>query len=998
MRRTLLLIVIVFISSAYASAQQRKISGKLIDSDTNEAIMQTTIQLLKSDSTFIGGSVTSDDGIFNVTAPSNGKYLIKISNVGYPTIYKKITMAADKNIDMGTIVYKAKTIMLKGAVVTAHMAKVQVKKDTFMYNADAYRTPEGSAIEELVKKLPGAQIDDSGKITINGKEVKKILVDGKEFFTGDTKTALKNLPTSIIEKIKAYDEKSDLAKATGIDDGNDQTVLDFGVKKGMKKGFFMNADVADGTNDRYSGRVMGAKMQDDMRYMMFSNANNTNDMGFPGGGRGGAFGGGNQQGLNSSKMLGLNINYDNGKTFSLNGGLRWNHSDGDQKINQSTENFVTANGAFSNSLSQQYSRSDTWNGNARLEWKPDSMTDILFRPTFSYTTSDSRSVSSSASYNVDPYLYVTDPLSLESIQKLASDSMMVNTRFNNSVSNSNSKNVNGTLQINRRLNDKGRSITLVTSGGYSTSDSKSISSSNVTLYQLKNALGRDSVYQTNRYNVTPAKSWNYSVQGTYSEPIAKSMFLQMSYQFQYKYSKSDRATYDFSNLNGISFQDIIPSYGGWDSYFSRFVTQNNPIENYEDKNLSRYSEYKNYIQDIELMLRVIKQKYNFNIGVQVEPQNNKFIQKYQGVQTDTTRTVTNVTPTFDFRYKFSDVSQLRINYRGSSTQPGMSDLLDITDDSDPLNITKGNPGLKPSFTNELRLFYNNYIQSHQRAIMANIDFTSTRNSISNMVTYNETTGGRITQPQNINGNWTATGMLMYNTSIDSTGFWNVNTFTTLNYNHYVGYLYQQALKSSTEMTTLSTSVSERLSASYRNDWIEIEPNGSVNYTHARNDLQSTSNLDTWQFSYGLNLNLYAPWGTSLSTDIHQNSRRGYNEASMNTNELVWNAQLSQSFLRGKPLTVSIQLYDILKNQSNFSRSISSMMRSDTQYNSVNSYAMVHVIYRMNMFGSKGMRSGMHGGPEGRPGFGNGGGFGGGRPGGGYGGGHHGGGGFGGPMM
>ncbi len=1003
MKRIVTLIVIVMISATYTFAQQRNITGKIIDSDTKEAIMQTTVQLLKNDSAFVGGGVTTEDGVFSVKAPSNGKYIIKISNIGYPTIYKRLEINGDKDTDMGTIVYKAKTIMLKGATVTAHLAKVQVQKDTFIYNADAYRTPEGSVVEELVKKLPGAQVGDDGSITINGKQVKKILVDGKEFFTGDTKTAIKNLPTSIIDKIKAYDEKSDMAKVTGIDDGNDQTVLDFGVKKGMKKGFLVNADLSAGTKDRYSNRLMGAKMDNNMRYMGFLNANNTNDKGFPGGGRGGSFGG-NNQGLNAAKMLGLNLNYDNGKTFSINGGLRWNHSDGDLNTKVSTENFVSTNGAFSNSNSQQYTRGNNWNFNARMEWKPDTMTNILFRPTMSYSTSDNSSVNSSASYKVDPYLYVSDPLAAASIKKLAEDSLMVNTRNNNSLSYSENKNVNATLQINRKLNNRGRSITLVAGAGYSTSDNKSLSTSTVTLYQVKNAIGTDSVYQTNRYNVTPTKNWNYSINGTWSEPLAKSVFLQASYQFQYKYSKSDRTTYDFSNLTDITFGDIIPSYRGWDSYFNRFVTSSNPIENYEDESLSRYSEYKNYIQDIELMLRVIKPMYNFNIGVQIEPQTSHFIQDYQNVHSDTTRNVTNISPTLDFRYKFSDRSQLRANYRGSSSQPSMSDLIDITDDSDPLNITKGNPGLKPSFTNDFRLFYNNYIVNHQRSIMAHFNLSMTQNSISNEVTYNETTGGKITQPQNINGNWNAMGMFMFNESVDSAGFFNVNTFTTLNYNNYVGYLYQQELQSSSKNTTRSTSVSEVLSASYRNDWIEIEPNGSLSYTHTRNDLQSSSNLDTWQFSYGLNLNFYAPWGTSFSTDVHENSRRGYNDASMNTNEFVWNAQISQSFMKGKPLTVTLQFYDILNNQSNFSRAISTMARTDTQYNNINSYAMLHVIYRVNMFGGKDARRGMRNGPDDRQGFGNrqrygqdgpGGGFGGGRSGGGRSGG---GGGFGGPMM
>ena len=438
----------------------------------------------------------------------------------------------------------------------------------------------------------------------------------------------------------------------------------------------------------------------------------------------------------------------------------------------------------------------------------------------------------------------------------------------------------------------------------------------------------------------------------------RATFLQFSYKFQYKYSKSDRSTYDFSNLGEDYFAGLPLLYGGWNPYLSRLA---NPVESYLDSNLSRYSAYKNYIHDIELMLRIIRTKYTFNVGVMVEPQKSSYMQDYQGVHVDTTRTVTNVTPTLDFRYRFSKVSNLRINYRGTTSQPSMTQLLDITDDSDPLNISKGNPGLKPSFTNNFRLFYNNYIEKKQRAIMTFINYSNTSNDISSMVTYNEATGGRITRPENINGNWNVRGAFMFNTAIDSAGVFNVNTFTNVNYNNYVAFTFLN--NESQKTTTRSSSLGERIETSYRNSWLEFALDGSLNYTRSRNKLSINSNLDTWQFAYGGSVNISLPWGTSLATDLHNNSRRGYSDNSMNTNELVWNAQLSQGFLKGSPLTVSLQLYDILHNQSNFSRTISAIQRSDTQYNSINSYAMLHVIYRMNIFGGKDARMNMRG-PDG----------------------------------
>ena len=519
------------------------------------------------------------------------------------------------------------------------------------------------------------------------------------------------------------------------------------------------------------------------------------------------------------------------------------------------------------------------------------------------------------------------------------------------------------LQLNRKLNNKGRNVTLRMDAKYTDKDSKSISLQNAHLYLVQNEAGLDSTYQTNRYNLTPSKDYSYSAQATYSEPLWKATFLQFSYKFTYSYSKSDRSTYDFSKY---SFDGISPEYGAWGNYLGRLDGE---LGDYRDDKLSRYSEYRNYTHDIQVMMRFIRQKYNLNFGVMIQPQRSKFIQDYQGKYVDTVRTVTNVSPTLDFRYRFSKMSNLRVNYRGTTAQPSISQLLDITDNSDPLNVSMGNPGLKPSFTQNFRLFYNNFVQNHNKGVMTYINFSTTSNSISNKVTYDETTGGRITRPENINGNWNVMGAFMFNCSIDSAGVWNINTDTNLGYNHYVSYLSLDKSQDSQKNTTQNTTWNERLSLSYRNDWLELSLDGTLAYNHAKNKLQPNSNLDTWQFSYGPSMTLTAPWGTSLNTSLSCSSRRGYSDASMNSDEFVWNAQLSQGFLKGKPLTVMLQFYDLLHQQSTFSRAISSVSRTDTEYNAINSYAMLHVVYRMNLFGGKDARKENRGeGPGGRPDF------------------------------
>lgn len=976
MRKSVLTLLLLFIAMMM-QAQQHLITGAIIDKGTNDPVEASTVQLLRADSTYISGAISDENGLFSLQAPEDGSYLLKITSVGYKPTVRRIMMTQGKDLAMGKININAEAIMLKAATVTAMAKKVVLKEDTFVYNSAAYRTPEGSTIEELVKRLPGAEVSDDGSIKINGKEVKKILVDGKEFMTGDTKTALKNLPTSIIDKIKAYDEKSDLAKVTGIDDGEEETVLDFGVKRGMNKGLIANMDLSIGTKQRYSERGMAAYFNDRNRLMMFASANNTNDMGFPGGGGPGGWGF-NKQGLNASKMLGLNYNYENKDKLKMDASLRWNHSDGDISSTVASENFVSQNSSFSNSRAKNFSRSNSWDGRFRLEWTPDTMTNIMFRPSFTIKSSDALARSLSAQFNADPYQITNDPLEdaaraelgLEDVSTskslLQQAGALVNLQSSSSISYSESENLRGMLQYNRRLSAMGRNITVRTDASYGKTDANSLSLTNAYMYLVDVANGNETDhYNTYRYNVTPTRNYSYSLQATYSEPLWRATFLQLSYKFTYKYSKTDRSTYnfsDFSDEEANQWASITPEYRGWGNYLG---TLRSPLDEYFDSDQSRFSEYKNYIHEMQLMMRFVRPKYNLSFGAMLQPQRSNFIYDYMGQHIETTRNVTNFSPALDFRYRFSKVSNLRVNYRGTTSQPSMTDLLDITDDSNPLNIKKGNPGLKPSFTHNFRLFYNNYIEKHQRALMTFVNFSMTRNSISDMVTYDDKTGGRTTQPENINGNWNARGAFMFNTAIDSAGVWNINTFTTLAYTNAVGYLSLDG-KTSQKNTTKQTQVGERIAMGYRNNWLEVNLNGTLNYNHARNKLQASSNMNTWQFSYGPSITVTMPWGMSLSTDLSQSSRRGYSDQSMNTNELVWNAQLSQGFLKGKPLTVMIQFYDLLHQQSTLSRALTAMARTDTEYNSINSYAMLHVIYRLNIIGGKQARETMMYG--GRPDF------------------------------
>ena len=402
------------------------------------------------------------------------------------------------------------------------------------------------------------------------------------------------------------------------------------------------------------------------------------------------------------------------------------------------------------------------------------------------------------------------------------------------------------------------------------------------------------------------------------------------------------------------FTGITPHYRDWDPWIgepSPLASYSLPLDDYLDKNLSRYSEYKNYTHNIRLTLRHFQEEYEYNVGFLVQPQHSNFIQDYRGIYVDTIRNVTNLTPTVDFHYKFSDQHDIWLHYRGDTRQPDITQLLDITDDSNPLYITQGNPGLKPQFTNSLNVYYKNYIQKYKRSVVLYGNYRHIRNSISNLVRYNEETGGSLSRPENINGNWNADGGFNFTTALDSAAHWNFGSVTRARYNNYVSFVAQRQADAQ-KNTTRTTNLNQRLNLSYRNDWLEVTVDGNVNYQHSRNELQPSANLDTWRFSYGGQVMLRLPKGFELSTNLHENSRRGYNDPSSNTNELIWNGQISKSFLKNKTLSVALNFYDLLRQQSNYERWVNANGRSDTRYNSINSYAMLHVRYRLNMFGGK----------------------------------------------
>lgn len=1018
--------LVLMMCSAVMMAQKATVKGVIMDGGLNEPLPGAAVVLLnKKDSTQVTGVVSDVNGQVSMPVSKYGTYLLRISYMGYLTQYRTVELSKQKKeLDLGTVVLKEDAKVLKEAQVTAQLAQVEMKEDTFVYNAGAFRVPEGSKLEELVRKLPGAEVEDDGTIKINGKTVSKIMVGGKEFFSNDTKMAMKNIPTKMVEKIKSYDKKSDYSRITGIDDGEEETVLDLTVKKGMKEGWLINVDLGYGTEDRYTAKANISRFTDNKQFTFIGSRNNVNDNSFPGGG-GRGWGGGGGQGITTSDMYGANVAWENDKKedeagfLEIGGNVRYSHRKNDVQTRNNSQMFLNGTSStYSNSENFNVSGSHNVNGNLRLEWQIDTLTNLMLRPNFSRSWTNGHGHNLSATFNENPYDYYNDPLREYdmSTDKTTRDKITVNDNDRQTKSEGNSTNFDTDLQLNRRLGKAGRNLTANAGGNYSNSDNTSWSRSLINYYQqadASNPTGHKTSF-TNQYNLRPSTSYNVNGRLSYTEPITKELNLQASYRFQYRYSDSDRSMY--------SIDSLLTKYAGYYTQEQLYLgyipglDSLNLIKNIEN---SQYATYKEYNHEANLLARYKRKFENsrelrLNAGVSLQPQTTHMDYAKNKLDTTVVRHTFNWAPRVDMRWKISNTSQLRLRYNARMSQPSMTNLLEVVDSSDPLNISTGNAGLRSSWNNNFFAFYNGYNTDKQRGWMVNARYNNTKNSISTATIYDTNTGTRYTRPMNINGNWNMGGAIMFNTALDKKKRLNISNFTNVNYANNVGYMssnadgstwtgiYKDAAQTIVDMdkvfslvplqktTTKNTNINDNLRLNYRRDFkengtFEIGLNSGFNYQHARNKLQTNANIDSWTFNYGGNFNITFPWNMSFATDISQQSRRGYEDESMNTDELVWNAQLSQNlkkWLKGHELTISVQWYDILQQRSNISRAISATMRSDTYTNAINSYVMVHLIYSLNLMGNKQARGQMGpggpGGPGGGPG---GGGPGGGGPGG-----------------
>ena len=902
----LMLLMILFSPMAFAQQSGVNVTGSVVEQGSDTPIEQATVRLLNvKDSAMVRGVVSTRNGSFTLKNVKKGSYLLHITFIGYDPLYQPLQITGKKNpVNVGKLELSDGAIELGEAVVIGKAPEVTVRNDTVEYNADSYKVTEGSVLEDLLKKMPGVEVDSEGKITVNGKEVKKVMVDGKEFFSDDPKVASKNLPAKMIDKLQVLDKKSDMAQMTGFDDGEEETVINLTVKPGMKQGWFGNAYGGYGSKDRYEGNAMVNRFVNNDQITFMGGANNTNNMGFSdlastmfsgmggGGGRRGGFGAGS--GITSSGNAGLNFSKEfKPDKLTLGGNTRYSHSDNDARSKSDRQNILPGDSSsYDNSEAMSRTKSDNFGVDFRLEWKPDTMTQLIFRPSFSLSHSMNDNFSDATT--------------------LDNERDTVNTNKSSNYSESNGYNLNASIDFSRKLNNKGRVFSATLSGGNSDSYSDGMNRSDIVYFNQTDALKNSIIDQRSRYD---NKGFNYRAYVSWVEPIGHNNFIQATYSISQRKQEA---------LKNVYNQDADGIYNVLDSAYS---------QSYRNNFIS---------QRASLSFKSQRAKFNYTIGLNLDPSYSSS-ENFVGDTTlsKITRKVVNLSPMAQFNYMFDKRTNLRIMYNGRTSQPSMTQLQPVADISDPTNITIGNPDLNPRYTNNVFIRFQQFTPEKQRAFMIMANGSYIINDIVSYTSYNQETGVKTTTYKNVNGNYSGNVRMMLNTPLKNKKF-SINSMTMASFANSNGYINEE------KNTNRNLILSERGGIDFRSSYLDLGVNGNIRYNATSNSLQKENNQNTFNYGAGGYTTIYLPLDFKIESDVNWSTNSGYGDG-FKQNEVLWNASASKSFLKNNQGTLRFKIYDILQQRSNISRSVTASYIQDSEYNTLGSYFMVHFIYRFSIF-------------------------------------------------
>jgi Outer membrane protein beta-barrel family/Carboxypeptidase regulatory-like domain len=915
--KKLLLITLLIIVSVSATAQTG-ITGKVTDSTGAKGLEKATVKLVEKDlPNDTLRTTTNAKGEFSFAKIPGSSYAVIISYLGYKPMVKEFfkPSAGVSNIDLGELILTNSYLDLKEIIIEA--PAVTMKEDTVEYRAGAFQTKPNATTEELLKKLPGVQVDREGNVTAQGKAVTRIKVNGKDFFSGDPKTATKEIPADMIDKVQVVDDYGDQSSVSGIRDGEPEKVINLQLKKDKNKGMFGRAQAGYGTNDRYTGAVTLNRFNNSKQLSIIANSNNVNTSTFQqdgsggggntggggggrggmnfGGGGGGGNNGGNQNGITRLNSIGLNYRNDFGKRNSFYGSYTYSHraTTIEQYTAQQNIGRSGSGSIFTNTDQGSLNKNGTHRAFGNLELWIDSFNYIKFSPSLTLTESNNRS---------------------ESIFDIFNDSSPLQDGTNVNTSLSDRPNFRSNLLYNHRFKKRGRNFSFNSDLNFSANESDQFTN-NESVFYLTNGT-KDSTLKQNilQDNVTR----NINLRATYTEPIAVDRFLDLSYNYNKNFGSNDRQNY--IQLPGSTNYTLIDSLS-------------NAYENNFDYNR------------IGASVRTIKKKYNYTIGVILQP----VVLKGYSISKDSAyKPITNFNwfPVARFTYNFTRTKSFNFNYNGSARQPNFEQLQPVRDQSNPQYLTEGNPLLRPSNSHNFNTNFNNFNFSSGRIFLVNLGFNFVDDQIvNNVIRFKDAngklTGAQLTRPENVNGYYNVNVFTTYAKPFNNRKYV-ISTNTMVNYNNNISLVDGERTIGKNWLYTQGANFEFNI------PWLELVTGVryNLNYADFREAGQSITRQSTWTLSSDARFDFGA--GFIFRWDFDYLLNQGL-AAGVQQNIALLNASLEKEIFKTKNGVIRLAGFDILKQNTNVNRSINSNFITDTRTNRLTQYFMLSFTYRLNKF-------------------------------------------------
>lgn len=919
MRISVLGLILMFLFPITLFAQQRvDVTGKTLVVSNNgegqEVLPYTNILVLEAgDSTLVKGVMSDAGGNFRLSfhAKKESPYLLKVSYIGMKPEFRALNTGKTK-IHVGNIVL-TEGLELSEVVVTAPIKEVELVGDTTVINADAYRIPEGSNLEELVKKIPGLEYDRQNKTLVyNGLPIAEINVNGEAFFAGNHALALENLPADLVSRIKVYDKRSEMEKFMGIKTGEENYVLDLQTKKEFNGTLMTSVAAGKGNNKKKEaelisnffktgGENLSVIAKSGNRNMTSANKDNRQD------------------------NVAVNFLKKFGKKIHLNGNVMYSNAINGNEGTSYYEQYLKTGNRYRYATSDRHNTNRMASTMLSMKWNIDKMTLLNLSGSFSAMKGTNGSDSRQATYNENPELDITAPFNGEENGQTEND-IRVNGIRMNSRSTSANRQYFLNADLTRRLNEKGSSLGLTMQYSEGRGKNEAFSVSSTIYYQLQDEWGNDSVLYRNQYYDSPNRNRKFSLGLILTQPLHKSLRAQLSYKFRRENQNNDRNTYDLSRF--FDGTDDEPLYTLPEGYEAAYTDS-----------LSNRSRSHTTAHEVALHLNYTDRTWEINAGLSVVPERQSLDQKTGRMQADTLRTSVNYYPAVTVLWH-KKKTRVQLSYEGDTKQPGLTELLTLTDNSDPLNITRGNPSLRPSYNQRVRL------EARDTKIGLNGDMTwaNTVNSVTRAVTYNTQTGGIESYPVNVNGNWNARATVRYQKRIKRR--FSVTARTGASFSQNVSLINEGQQEMPERSTTHNTTLNANLRFGYQPQWGGFDLTGDWRFRHSTNLLRETGDYTR---DYRLGVNAYAdlPGGIQLRSDVDYSFRNGTNITPGEDDQVVWNASLSWRFLKQKKAELSFYWADILSQKKNFTRSVSSSGLSERHTQQIGSWFMLSFKYRFN---------------------------------------------------